>query len=105
MLSFWCSTVDTPWTWAWRSYPGIWLTVLAIATPYFVAVRRRRRRMAAADGGVAGGTAVDAAGSAGSAGNGAMNGAGGNGGTNGGALDLATLVATRKQVWLFTAAC
>ncbi len=53
--------------------------------------------MAAADGGVAGGTAVDAAGSAGSAGNGAMNGAGG------GALNLATLVATRKQIWLFTA--
>ncbi len=42
-MQFWCSTIEVPWTWGWRAYPGVWLVALTIAVPYFVAVRRRAR--------------------------------------------------------------
>ncbi|HCB37296.1 MAG TPA: hypothetical protein DEP66_03590, partial [Acidimicrobiaceae bacterium] len=40
-MRFWCSTVEAPWTWAWRAYPGVWLTSLALIVPYVVVVGRR----------------------------------------------------------------
>lgn len=42
-MRFWCSTLEVPWTWVWRAYPGVWLAVLGLAVPYFIAVHRRSR--------------------------------------------------------------
>lgn len=39
-MRFWCSTIEVPWTWTWRAYPGVWLMSLAIAVPYLIAARR-----------------------------------------------------------------
>ena len=60
-MTWWCVASKSPWEWAWTAYPGVWLTVLALALPYIVSVRRRarsgagrvpRRTLAAFAGGV-----------------------------------------------------
>jgi len=50
-VQWWCSAQGTPWSWAWRPYPGIWLVVAAVASGYWALTRRtpatpaaRRRR-------------------------------------------------------------
>lgn len=42
-VSFWCSTIAEPFTWAPRLYPGIWVAMLALVVPYLVAQRNRSR--------------------------------------------------------------
>ncbi len=41
-LQWWCSAQGTPWSWAWRPYPGVWLFVAALAVAYWLAVRNDR---------------------------------------------------------------
>ncbi len=36
---FWCFAQNTPWTWAWQPYPGVWMFVVALAVGYTVGVR------------------------------------------------------------------
>ncbi|HSL57691.1 MAG TPA: cytochrome c oxidase assembly protein [Acidimicrobiales bacterium] len=40
-MTWWCITLQEPWTWDVQLYPGIWLSVLAIVVPYLVAQARR----------------------------------------------------------------
>ena len=40
MIQWWCSAAGTPWTWAWRPYPGVWIFVAALAVAWVIAVRR-----------------------------------------------------------------
>ena len=40
-MRFWCSTLEAPWSWKFRAYPGIWLAVAALFVPYLVAQSRR----------------------------------------------------------------
>jgi len=40
-VRFWCSTLEVPWSWKFRAYPGIWLAVAALVVPYLVAHSRR----------------------------------------------------------------
>ena len=42
-MTWWCVASKSPWEWAWKAYPGVWLSVLALALPYAVSVRRRAR--------------------------------------------------------------
>lgn len=46
-MRFWCSTIEVPWSWEFRAYPGIWAAVAMLAGPYLWAVRRRRERVGA----------------------------------------------------------
>ncbi len=41
-MRFWCSTLEVPWSWKFRAYPGIWLAVAALVVPYLVAQSRRQ---------------------------------------------------------------
>ena len=41
-MRFWCSTLEAPWSWKFRAYPGIWLAVAALFVPYLVAQSRRK---------------------------------------------------------------
>lgn len=41
MVRFWCSTLEVPWSWKFRAYPGIWLAVAALFVPYLVSQSRR----------------------------------------------------------------
>ncbi len=34
-MNWWCSATNTPWSWEWRAYPGVWLVVALIAMVYF----------------------------------------------------------------------
>ncbi len=43
-MRFWCATIDEPWTWQFKAYPGIWAVVLLLSLPYLIAVKRRRDR-------------------------------------------------------------
>ena len=40
-MTWWCVTITETWTWSFRAYPGIWLSVLALVIPYLVAMHRR----------------------------------------------------------------
>jgi putative membrane protein len=40
-MTWWCVTITEQWTWSFRAYPGIWLSVLFMVVPYLVATRRR----------------------------------------------------------------
>lgn len=40
-MQFWCSTIEVPWSWQFRAYPGIWATVVLLSLPYLVAMHRR----------------------------------------------------------------
>lgn len=39
-MTWWCSAQGTPWEWAWRAYPGVWLFVAALAGGYTLGLRR-----------------------------------------------------------------
>ncbi|MDH5372840.1 MAG: cytochrome c oxidase assembly protein [Acidimicrobiia bacterium] len=39
-ISWWCTALSEPWSWTFRAYPGIWLTVALLVGGYAVAVRR-----------------------------------------------------------------
>jgi len=39
-LRFWCSTLEEPWSWSFRAYPGIWLAMCLLITSYFLFQRR-----------------------------------------------------------------
>jgi putative membrane protein len=39
-VRFWCSTLEEPWSWTFRAYPGIWVAMLCLVVPYFVFERR-----------------------------------------------------------------
>jgi putative membrane protein len=41
-MQFWCSTIEVPWTWNFRAYPGIWAMVILLSLPYLIAMRRRQ---------------------------------------------------------------
>ena len=41
-MRFWCSTIEVPWTWNFRAYPGIWAMVILLSLPYLIAMRRRQ---------------------------------------------------------------
>lgn len=43
-MNWWCSATNTPWSWEWRAYPGVWLIVILLGALYF---RSRNRAMAA----------------------------------------------------------
>jgi putative membrane protein len=43
-VSWWCSATREPWTWAFRAYPGIWITMLSLIGAYVWAWHRHRRR-------------------------------------------------------------
>ena len=34
-MNWWCSATDTPWSWEWRAYPGVWLIVFLLGALYF----------------------------------------------------------------------
>ncbi len=92
-MRFWCSTIEVPWTWGWRAYPGVWLIALTIAVPYFVAVRRRAHLA----GGLAGLISLNN-----------LSGQAGLAGQTGPAGPVnqarqATKPTTNKQIWCFTA--
>ncbi len=40
-MRFWCSTLEVPWSWEFRAYPGIWAVVVLMTAPYLIAVKRR----------------------------------------------------------------
>lgn len=40
-MTWWCVTLQEPWSWEVRLYPGIWLSVLVLLVPYLVAQARR----------------------------------------------------------------
>lgn len=40
-MTWWCVTITEQWTWSFRAYPGIWLSVLLLAVPYLWAMLRR----------------------------------------------------------------
>lgn len=40
-MTWWCVTITEQWSWSFRAYPGIWLSVLLLLTPYLVAMYRR----------------------------------------------------------------
>jgi putative membrane protein len=44
-MNWWCSATNTPWSWEWRPYPGVWLVVFLLGLLYF----RSRARAVAAD--------------------------------------------------------
>ena len=48
-MTWWCSTVEWPWTWEWRPYVGAWLLVAAFAIPYLRSMRRRSRTVGLTD--------------------------------------------------------
>ncbi len=33
-IQWWCSADGVPWSWDWRAYPGVWLFILLLLTPY-----------------------------------------------------------------------
>lgn len=41
-ISWWCTALAEPWSWDFRAYPGIWLTVALLVGGYIWAVRRNR---------------------------------------------------------------
>ena len=41
-MNWWCSATNTPWSWEWRAYPGVWLVVGLIALLYFRSRKRAR---------------------------------------------------------------
>ena len=43
-MRFWCSTVESPWSWRFVAYPGIWAVMALLSVPYVIAVRRRGDR-------------------------------------------------------------
>jgi cytochrome c oxidase assembly factor CtaG len=46
-VTWWCAATDTPWSWAWRAYPGVWLVMALLAAGYLL---WRRRALAAGRG-------------------------------------------------------
>jgi cytochrome c oxidase assembly factor CtaG len=34
-MNWWCSATNTPWSWEWRAYPGVWLIVILLGVLYF----------------------------------------------------------------------
>lgn len=40
-MTWWCVTITEQWTWSFRAYPGIWLSVLLLVGPYLWAMLRR----------------------------------------------------------------
>jgi putative membrane protein len=43
-VTWWCSAISEPWTWAFRAYPGIWLMIgLVVGTYTWATVRHARR--------------------------------------------------------------
>jgi len=44
-VSLWCAALDTPWSWRWIAYPGVWLSASAPVVAYVVAIRRNRDRV------------------------------------------------------------
>jgi len=34
-MNWWCSATNTPWSWEWRAYPGVWLIVFLLGALYF----------------------------------------------------------------------
>ena len=48
-MTWWCSALDEPWSWAWRAYPGVWLFVALLAAAYLRAQWRRPTRSAGDD--------------------------------------------------------
>jgi putative membrane protein len=49
-MKWWCSASATPWEWAWRPYPGIWLFVLVLLAGYVWLRRSARAAGAGANG-------------------------------------------------------
>ncbi len=39
-MTWWCSAQNSPWTWTWQPYPGVWLLVLVLLATYVLAIRR-----------------------------------------------------------------
>ena len=39
-MRFWCSTLEEPWSWTFRAYPGIWVAMLCLLLPYLVFERK-----------------------------------------------------------------
>ncbi len=35
-MRFWCSTLEDPWSWTFRAYPGVWLATLLLVVPYLI---------------------------------------------------------------------
>lgn len=48
-FQWWCSAQGIAWEWSWRPYPGVWLFMAALATAYWLIVRKGRDA-GAADG-------------------------------------------------------
>ena len=42
-MRFWCSTLEEPWSWNFRAYPGIWAVILLLTCSYLVFQRRAPR--------------------------------------------------------------
>jgi putative membrane protein len=40
-VTWWCVTITETWTWSFRAYPGIWISVVVLVVPYLVAMARR----------------------------------------------------------------
>ncbi len=42
-MTWWCVARDTPWTWQWQAYPGVWLFVAGLVAAYALFLRRYGR--------------------------------------------------------------
>ncbi len=42
-MTWWCSAIKDPWSWSFRSYPGIWLMMFVVVGAYVAAWVRHRR--------------------------------------------------------------
>jgi putative membrane protein len=40
-VTSWCVTITETWSWTFRAYPGIWLSVVLLVVPYLLAMYRR----------------------------------------------------------------
>lgn len=47
-MNWWCAATNDPWDWQPRAYPGIWLTMIVLATAYLLAWRNAPDARAAA---------------------------------------------------------
>ena len=39
-MTWWCAAQDTPWSWTWQPYPGVWLFIGLVLAAYVLGVRR-----------------------------------------------------------------
>ena len=49
-VTWWCHTIQAPWSWTPRVYVGVWLLIAVVAVAYATVLRRRARSVGLTDG-------------------------------------------------------